>query len=401
MCIHGEGLLRAGVESGADIWGATNLPRAQRLSDLPPALAEQIAGVKSQAIASGRDVIDLASDELDLPPSQALLEQFGRFVSDPATSGSAAAARAEFRQAVVRRFENRPGLSLDPENEVTEVSSRKAGLAYTFWTAVDPGDFLLIPELTEPWVKASILLAGGVPYELSENDGLPDPTAVPGDVVQKTALLYVNCSHNPAGAAATPAFFQDVVNFARETGTLILHAAAYSHIVYDGHRAPSILEANGAKDVALELHSLTTGLGWDMGFVIGNADAIRALNKVRSTVESPLPVALARTAAWALDNGISEETLATLTRRRDALVNGLNDPGWKVVKPKASPFVWLPVPPGQTSGAFAQALLEQADVLTLPGLAFGPQADGYVRLSLAVGEERLAEAARRIGRLDT
>lgn len=374
--------------------------RALRLSSIPPDIVGQIAGVKAHALAAGRDMIDLASDDLALPLFPPTRDQFCRFLGDVPNVDS---ARAEFHEAVARWFEGRFGIPLASESEITEVPGSKAGYAHALGVTVDPGDVVLVPALAAPWVNANILLADGVPYEMTlraENGWLPDLTALPGDVVQRAKLLFLNYPHNPTGAVATPELFQDAVNFARETGVQILHDATYAPLGYGGHRASSILEAEGAQDVALEMHSLSYLFhmgGWDVGFMVGSAEAIRGIQAIQSTVHGDASAALDRTAAWAFGNADPHELLAMMTRRRDVLVDGLNGLGWNILKPKAGPFVWLPVPPGQTSASFAQTLLAQAGVLTLPGLAFGPQGDGHVRLSLAASEERLAEAVRRMG----
>lgn len=373
------------------------MQRAQRLSSIPPDFTRQIAGVKAQALSAGRDVIDLASDDLDLPLPLAVREELGTIVSEASVSGGDNSAQAEFHQAAAHWYEGRLGVSLDADGAISQIAGNKAALASTLWAAVNPGDVVLVPALAEPWVKANVLLAGGVPHDvpLRADDGwLPDLTAVPGDVVRLAKLLYLSYPHNPTGAVATLPFFQATVNFAQETGVTILHDATYASWDHDGYQAPSILTCAGAQDVALEIHALPF---LDVpGFMVGSPDAVRAINTVKANVSSEAPVAVTRAAIWALNNAHLDETPAALTRRRAILSGGLNSLGWHVSPPEAGPFVWLPVPTGHTSASFAQALFNQADVLTLPGLAFGPSGDGHVRLSLAASEERLGEAVRRM-----
>ena len=220
---------------------------------------------------------------------------------------------------------------------------------------------------------------------------------------KKAKLLYLNYPNNPTGAVATKEFFKQAVDFARETDTLIVHDCAYAEVGFDGYRAPSILEIDGAKDVAIETHSLSKTFnmtGWRIGFAVGNPDALKALNTLKGNVDSKQFAAIALTAGWALNHARNDAALELLKRRRDVLVDGLNGLGWKLEKPKASFYVWVPVPPGHTSATFAKELLENANVLAIPGLGYGQHGDGYVRMSLTVSGdqhgERLEEAVRRI-----
>jgi len=384
------------------------LQRAQRLSLIPPYLFGEIAKLKSQALAEGRDLIDLGIGDPDQPTPDAIIEKLGEYAQDPSTHryDESNLGRAEFLQAVALWFQNRFGVSLDPASEILELIGSKEGLAHITWAFVDPGDVALVPDPAYTVVKVNTLLAGGTPYEfplLAENKFLPDLTSIPGDVVKKAKLIYLNYPNNPTGAVATREFFQEAVNFAQETGILIVHDCAYAEVGFDGYRAPSILEIDGAKDVAIEMHSLSKTFnmtGWRIGFAAGNPDAIRALNTMKSNIDSKQFSAIALTAGWALNHANNAAALALLKRRRDILVDGLNSLGWKLDKPQASFYVWVPVPPGHTSATFSKELLEKANVLAIPGLGYGPHGDGYVRMSLTVGGdqngERLEEAVRRI-----
>ena len=222
-------------------------------------------------------------------------------------------------------------------------------------------------------------------------------------MVKKAKILYLNYPNNPTGAVATREFFQEAVNFAQETGILILHDCAYSEAGFDGYKAMSIMEIEGAKDVAIEFHSLSKTFnmtGWRIGFAVGCPEALRALNTIKGNVDSKAFAAIALTAGWALNNASNEEAMKLLKRRRDVLIDGLNRLGWNLTKPEATFYVWLPVPPGYTSATFAKDLLEKADVLSIPGLGYGPNGDGYVRMSLTVSGDKngemLEEAVRRI-----
>jgi LL-diaminopimelate aminotransferase len=384
------------------------LQRAKRLSLIPPYLFGEIARLKAQAIGEGRDLVDLGIGDPDQPTPEPILETLNRFAHDPSTHryDESNAGVPAFVDDVATWFRGRFGVALDPKSEIIELIGSKEGLAHVAWAFIDPGDVALVPDPGYTVVKVNTLLAGGTPYEiplLAENGFLPDLTGIPGDIVKQAKLLYLNYPNNPTGAVATREFFKQAVDFARETDTLIVHDCAYAEVGYDGYRAPSILEIEGAKDVAIETHSLSKTFnmtGWRIGFAVGNPDALKALNTLKGNVDSKQFAAIALTAGWALNHANNDASLELLKRRRDVLVDGLNSLGWTLEKPKAAFYVWVPVPPGHTSATFAKELLENANVLAIPGLGYGAHGDGYVRMSLTVSGdhngERLEEAVRRI-----
>ena len=384
------------------------MQRAKRLSLIPPYLFGEIAKLKAQATAAGRDLIDLGIGDPDQPTPPEIINQLSAFAHDPTTHryDESTMGRAEFLQDVATWFQRRFGVELDPATEILELIGSKEGLAHAAWAFIDPGDIALVPDPAYTVVKVNTLLAGGTPYEmplLAENGFLPDLSAIPGDVVKKAKLIYLNYPNNPTGAVATREFFQEAVNFARETGILILHDCAYSEVGYDGYKAPSILEIEGAKEVAIETHSLSKTFnmtGWRIGFAVGSPEALRALNTIKGNVDSKQFSAIALTAGWALNHASNDDALHIMKRRRDVLVDGLNRLGWKLEKPQAAFYIWAPVPPGYTSATFSRELLEKADVLAIPGLGYGPHGDGYIRMSLTVSGDQngelLEEAVRRI-----
>ncbi len=384
------------------------MQRAQRLSLIPPYLFGEISRLKSQAIAEGRDLIDLGIGDPDQPTPDDILEHLNVFAHDASTHryDESNNGRPEFLEDAARWFQNRFEVALDPQTEILELIGSKEGLAHTAWAFIDPGDVALVPDPAYTVVKVNTLLAGGIPYEfplLAENGFLPDLTAIPADIARRAKLIYLNYPNNPTGAIATLEFFQQAVDFAREYDILILHDCAYSEVGFDGYSAPSILQVPEAKEVAIETHSLSKTFnmtGWRIGFAVGNADALSALNKLKSNIDSKQFSAIALTAGWALNHASNHSALELIKRRRDILVDGLNGLGWKLEKPKASFYVWAPVPPGYTSATFSRELLEKADVLAIPGLGYGPHGDPYIRMSLTVSGdqngERLAEAVTRI-----
>lgn len=383
------------------------MQRAKRLSLIPPYLFGEIARLKAQAIAEGRDLIDLGIGDPDQPTPQPVVDKLAEFAADPSTHcyDESPAGRAEFLAEAATWAKARFGVDLDPRTEMLELIGSKEGLAHMVWATIDPGDVALVPDPAYTVVKVNTLLAGGAPVEFrlpAENGFLPDLDAIDAEAVKKAKIIYLNYPNNPTGATATLDFFKHAVDWARETDTLIVHDCAYSEVCFDGYEAPSILQVDGAKDVAIEMHSLSKTFnmtGWRIGFAAGNPDAIRALNTLKSNVDSKQFSAVALTAGWALNHASNQASLDLIRRRRDILVDGLNSLGWKLEKPKATFYVWIPVPPGHTSVTFAKALLE-AGVLAIPGLGYGPYGDNFVRMSLTVNGdrngERVAEAVNRI-----
>ncbi|MBC8140270.1 MAG: LL-diaminopimelate aminotransferase [Armatimonadetes bacterium] len=383
------------------------MQRAKRLDLIPPYLFGEIARLKKQAIDAGRDLVDLGIGDPDQPTPAPIVEKLYEFAQNPDTHryDESNAGDPSFLNAAAQWFHKRFGVSLNAETELLLLIGSKEGLAHLCWAFVDPGDYTLVPDPNYTVPKVNTLLAGGTPYPmplLAENKFLPDLTAIPSDIAAKSKVLFLNYPHNPTGATATPEFFADVVAFAKQYDLLVCHDCAYSEVGYDGYHAPSILQTPGAMDVAIETHSLSKTLnmtGWRIGFAAGNADAIAALNKLKSNVDSKQFAAIDRAAGWALLNANNDATLALYKKRRDILVDGLNSLGWNLHKPEAAFYIWVPCPPGYTSMTFAKALLE-AGVLAIPGLGYGDHGDGYVRMSLTLtGDrdgERVAEAVRRI-----
>lgn len=384
------------------------MQRAKRLSLIPPYLFGEIAKLKAAALADGRDLIDLGIGDPDQPTPPPILDKLNEYARDPSTHryDESNAGPTEFLNGAATWFQNRFGVELDPKSEIIELIGSKEGLAHAAWAFIDPGDVALVPDPGYTVMKVNTLLAGGEPYEfplLPENGFLPDLMALPGEMVKRAKLLHLNYPNNPTGATATREFFQQVVNFARETGILVVHDCAYSEVGFDGYKAPSIMEIDGAKEVAIETHSLSKTFnmtGWRIGFAVGNPDALRALNTLKGNVDSKQFAAIALTAGWALNHASNQAALDIIKTRRDVLVDGLNRLGWTLEKPKATFYVWVPVPPGHTSATFSRELLEKADVLAIPGLGYGQHGDAFVRMSLTVSGdtrgERLAEAVARI-----
>jgi len=382
--------------------------RAKRLDLIPPYLFAEIAAAKRKALAEGRDLIDLGIGDPDQPTPPAIIDKLYEVAQDPETHryDESNAGDPFFLTACAEWFSRRFGVTLDPTTELMLLIGSKEGLAHLCWAYVDPGDYTLVQDPAYTIPKVNTLLAGGTPYSMpltAENKFLPDLSAIPSEIAKQAKILFLNYPHNPTGAVATPEFFAQAVAFAKDYDLLICQDCAYSEVGYDGYQAPSILQTPGAKDVAIETHSLSKTLnmtGWRIGFAAGNPDAIATLNKLKSNVDSKQFAAIDRAAGWAMMNVNNDHTLELYKRRRDILVDGLNGLGWNLEKPKAAFYVWAPCPPGYTSMTFAKALLEEAGVLAIPGLGYGQHGDPYVRMALTVmgdkNGERVQEAIERI-----
>ena len=381
--------------------------RAKRLDLIPPYLFGEIARLNAAARAEGKDLIDFGIGDPDQPTPTPIIDRLYEEAKNPETHcyDESDAGDPIFLKQAAQWFYNRYGVEVTTDQMVLLIGS-KEGLAHLCWAYIDPGDIALIPDPNYTVPKVQTLLAGGQPYLMPltiENNFLPDLTAIPTDVAKAAKLLFLNYPHNPTGAIAPLSFFNDAVRFAKEYDLLICNDCAYAEVGYDGYQPPSILQAEGAMDVAIETHSLSKTFnmtGWRIGFAVGNKEGITTLNRMKSNIDSKQFAAISRTAGWALLNASNAETFALYDLRRKRLIDGLNSLGWKLDYPKAGFFVWIPVPKGYTSMTFAKVLLEKAGVLVIPGLGYGELGDGYIRMSLTINGdkagERVDEAIRRI-----
>ena len=384
---------------------------ASRIAAVPPYLFAQLDRRRAEVAARGVDVIPLGIGDPDLPTPEPVVAALREAAGKPANhrypdyEGSPA-----FRRAVATCMAGRFGVELDPgsppRGEVLALIGAKEGLSHLVWACCDPGDVVLCPDPGYPVYATHTRFCGGTPYPLPlRPDGfLPDLDAVPPEVARRARLLFLNYPNNPTAAVADLAFFERAVAFCRRHDILLAHDAAYVEMGYDGYRAPSVLEVPGARDVAIEFHSLSkpwSMTGWRIGFACGNAQAIAALGIVKNNTDSGPFTAVqdAAAAALALPRDVLEAHLAVYRGRRDRMVQALRRGGIAAPLPRATIYLWCPVPAGETSAGFAERLLEQAGVLVTPGTGYGPQGEGFFRISLTCPDAALDEAARRIAAL--
>jgi LL-diaminopimelate aminotransferase len=382
-----------------------HIERSERLQQLPPYLFVQIDRAKQKARKEGRDIIDLGVGDPDMPTPSFIIEELTRAIQDPSTHRYALdAGMPKLREAIATWYKGRFGVTLDPAREILPLIGSKEGIAHMPLAFVNRGDVVLVPDPCYPPYRSGTIFAGGKPVmmPLTEDHGfLPDLRAIKPSIAAKARMIFLNYPNNPTNATGTVEFFKDVIHFAEKNNVIVCHDAAYSEMTYDGYRAPSFLEVPGAKNVGVEFHSLSKTYnmtGWRIGFACGNKDVIAALASVKANIDSGIFTAIQRAGIAALTRG--DESVSRMRgvyqERRDALIDGLNRIGWNVKKPKATFYIWTPTLKGKDSRAMAKFLLDEADIIVTPGVGFGSSGEGYIRMALTVGTERLTQAVERI-----
>ena len=377
---------------------------ARRLTLLPPYLFVQIDALKEELVRQGKDVVDMGVGDPDEPTPRFILEAMVRALKDagnhqyPSNRGL-----ASFREAIARWYKARFGVTLDPASEVLPLIGSKEGIAHLPLAYVNPGDRVLVPDPCYPPYRTGTILAGGKPVPvplLARNKFLPNLDALRGKA-RGAKLIFVNYPNNPTAAVAGLPFYRELVHWARRTGVPVCHDAAYSELTFAGLKHPSFLQAPGAKEVGIEFHSLSKTFnmtGWRVGWVCGNREMVGALAKVKSNIDSGVfqAVQVAGIQALQAPDTHLRRMLRIYEARRDLLVSALRRGGWPVTPPKATFYLWAPIPKGRTSKEVSTALLQQVAIVATPGVGFGDAGEGYVRFSLSVPTPRVAEAARRI-----
>jgi LL-diaminopimelate aminotransferase len=379
---------------------------SQRLHALPGYPLAEIPSIKRRLIEAGIDVIDLGAGDNDTPPPAVAVEAMTEALHQPAYSkyGFQQGLPA-FRQAASRWVERRFGLHFDPATETLPLIGSKEGLSHLPFAVVNPGDATIVPEPGYQAYLGGAILAGADPYIAAlrpENEFLLELEQVPESVLRRAKLVFVNYPNNPTAAVATPEYLERTVAICRRYGILLAYDNAYCDLTYDGYRAPSIFEFAGARDVALEFFSLSKSFsmtGWRIGFAVGRPELITALTQVKSYTDTGPFLAVQKAGAATLDQAeaIVEPIRAELEVRRDAAVAALREAGFALEAPKAAMYLWVALPAGITSAAFAKRAIEATGTVVLPGSAFGPAGEGFFRIALTVGADRLRMAAARLG----
>ncbi|UKS24645.1 aminotransferase class I/II-fold pyridoxal phosphate-dependent enzyme [Paenibacillus sp. HWE-109] len=379
---------------------------SKRLSQLGSAIFSEVADWKREVMNRGVDVIDLGIGSPDLPPSTRIIEAFTEAVQNPDHYGyPTSEGSLAFRTAVAKWYRYRFGVQLDPEHEILTLMGSQDGLAHLALSLCDPGDIAIVPDPGYPIYSASLVLAGVEPYLLplrAEHNYLPQLVDIPVDVAAKARFILLNYPSNPLSAVADRAFFEQLIAYAKKHDLLVVHDLAYSEMAFDGYKPMSILEIEGAKEVAVEFHSLSKSFnmaGCRIAFLTGQADAVKALKTLKSNIDYGVWGAIQAAGIAALQEDMEHDhsVADVYQRRRDVFITALEDAGWKITPPKATMFIWAAIPKGWTSRQISREMLYHAGVVVIPGDAFGAEGEGFVRIALVQDEARLLEAARRIG----
>ena len=378
---------------------------SKRIENLSPYLFVEINKKIAEKRAKGEDIVSFAVGDPDIPTPPHIINRLCQAAQEPTNHRyPETAGLLELRQAIAWWYENRFGVYLDAGKEVLPLIGSKEGVAHIALCFIDPGDIALVPDPAYPVYSVSTILAGGKPYYMplvEENGFLPNLDAIPEQILQEAKLLWINYPNNPTSAIADLDFFNGVVEFAQKHDLAVCHDGPYSEVAFDGYQPVSFMQADEAMEVGVEFHSLSKSYnmtGWRIGMVVGNAQMIDALKRVKSNLDSGIPQAIQYAAIEAL-TGSQDCILEHNTiyqKRRDLIIDVLNSIGFKAKSPKASLYIWAKVPEGYTSGDLAYDLLEEIGVVVTPGVGYGKNGEGYVRLSLTIPDAELAKGLSRL-----
>ena len=378
---------------------------ARRIENLKPYLFVEINKKIAEKKAKGEEIVSFAIGDPDIPTPSHIINGLCQAAKDPANHRyPESEGLPELHQSIAEWYKRRFNVILDPANEVLPLIGSKEGIGHIAFCIIDPGDIALVPDPAYPVYAIGTQLAGGRPYYLSlkESNGfLPSLNGIREDILQKTRVLWINYPNNPTGAVADLSFFNMVVEFARKHNILVCHDGPYSEVAFDGYQPVSFMQAEGAKDIGIEFHSLSKSYnmtGWRIGMVVGNAQAVGALRTLKSNLDSGIPQAIQYMAIEAFkgpQDCIAEHN-TIYQRRRDLICEVLNNIGLTVTVPKASLYVWAKVPEGYNSVDFTADLLDQVGVAVTPGIGYGRSGEGYVRLSLTIPDASLVKGLSRL-----
>jgi LL-diaminopimelate aminotransferase len=376
---------------------------SSRLDRLPPYLFAELERKIREKKAAGVDVISLGIGDPDTPTPQPVIEALSTAAGDPGTHQYPSnRGRPELREAYARFYRRRFGVELDPEAEVIPALGAKECVFNLNLAFLDPDSVALAADPGYPVYTGGPLLAGAEAVLMPlvpERGFAPDLDAIGGEVAKRARLMYLNYPNNPTGAVVPDGLFEGAVEFAREHDVLMVHDASYTETTFDGYVAPSFLETPGAKEVGVEVFSLSKGwnmTGWRTAAIVGNADAVAAFWKLKTNIDSGVFEAVQLATVAALDAGPPPEMPGIYQRRRDLVCDALAEIGVDVTPPKGTIYVWAPVPEGHTSASYCEMVLEESGVVVSPGGSYGTNGEGFFRISLTVPDERLSEAVERL-----
>ncbi len=382
---------------------------SDRLRALPPYLFLEIDRRRKAALEAGRDIVDFGVGDPDQPTHRFIIERMARALGKPEHHRYPfGGGSAEFRRQIASFFRQRYDVEVDPSREVLALIGSKEGIGHLPLAVVNAGQTVLIPTPGYPVYRAGTIFAGGEPRELVLSESgrwLPDLDAIPPAVAEKAALLFLNYPNNPTGAVADLTFYERAVAFARRHNIILAQDAAYNEMYLSAERPPSILQVPGAREVAIELHSASKTFnmtGWRVGFAVGSAEVVAALARVKSNLDSGVFGAIQEAACEGyagFERPELAETREMYRRRAEILCAGLREIGFGVEVPKATFYVWARVPEGYDSMKACSRLLDEADVVGIPGVGFGRGGEGYVRFALSVPAERIRDAVERLRRI--
>lgn len=380
---------------------------SKRLKSIPPYVFAAIGKRARELKAQGVDIINLGIGDPDQPTPKHIVDAMHEAIDDPANHKYPIfGGLPEYKEAAAKWASKRFGIEIDSETEVTSLIGSKEGIHNTVMAFVDSGDMALVPDPAYPVYQSSVILAGGTPHFMPltpENEFLPDLSAIPEDVARKSKLMLINYPNNPTAGVAGLDFYKECVDFCKKYDILLVSDLAYPEMTFDGYKAHSVFEVPGAKDIAIELHSLSKSFnmtGWRIGFAIGNAEAVKALAQLKSNIDTDVFRAIQKASIAALTGPMDHIDYCNklYVERRDVAIEELGKLGWKVKPIKGTFYMWLPVPKGMTSAEFSKKMLEEAGVVVPPGTAYGPNGEGFFRLSLCADKERLREAFSRMAK---
>ena len=378
---------------------------SKRISNLPPYLFAEIDRKIAAKKSEGHDVISLGIGDPVEPTPKHIVDKLCSEAENPENHQYPSYyGMPAFRKAIADFYKKRFNVDLDPDSEVLPLIGSKEGLAHIYLALCDEGDISLVPDPGYPVYVNGAIIAGVTPHFMPmtpENDFNPDFKAIDAETAEKAKMMWLCFPNNPTSAIAKDGFFEEAVRFAKDSDIAICHDNPYSEITFDGYKAPSFLETPGAKDVGIEFNSLSKTYnmtGWRIGYAVGNAKILEALGRVKTNVDSGIFNAIQFAGIEAL-NGPQDsvqEMVSIYKRRRDIVISTLNDIGLNAQKPKATIYVWVPIPDSYTSESFAEHILESSYVVVPPGNAYGPSGEGFIRISLTTKDDRLEEALGRI-----